>query len=166
GGDQPVPRGGLRAAFTVHQYAQLMEIVISADPSRLDIPLIHRFLTEESYWAKGIPLETVERSIRNSMAFGVYDGDRQVGFARVITDRATFGYLADVFILPEYRGRGLAGRLVREILAHPELNGLRRWMLATADAHGVYRKAGFGELAKPERFMEISDPDIYSRVQR
>lgn len=143
-----------------------MEIVISADPSRLDIPLIHRFLTEESYWAKGIPLETVERSIRNSMAFGVYDGDRQVGFARVITDRATFGYLADVFILPEYRGRGLAGRLVREILAHPELNGLRRWMLATADAHGVYRKAGFGELAKPERFMEISDPDIYSRVQR
>ena len=143
-----------------------MEIVISADPSRLDIPVIHRFLTEESYWAKGIPLETVERSIRNSMAFGVYDGDRQVGFARVITDRATFGYLADVFILPEYRGRGLAGRLVREILAHPELNGLRRWMLATADAHGVYRKAGFGEIAKPERFMEISDPDIYSRVQR
>ncbi len=143
-----------------------MEIVISADPSRLDIPLIHRFLTEESYWAKGIPLETVERSIRNSMAFGVYNGDRQVGFARVITDRATFGYLADVFILPEYRGRGLAGRLVREILAHPELNGLRRWMLATADAHGVYRKAGFRNLAKPERFMEISDPDIYSRVQR
>lgn len=143
-----------------------MEIVISADPSRLDIPVIHRFLSEESYWAKGIPLETVERSIRNSMAFGVYDADRQVGFARVITDRATFGYLADVFILPEYRGRGLAGRLVREILAHPELTGLRRWMLATADAHGVYRKAGFRNLAKAERFMEISDPDIYSRVQR
>lgn len=143
-----------------------MEIVISADPSRLDIPVIHRFLSEESYWAKGIPLETVERSIRNSMAFGVYDADRQVGFARVITDRATFGYLADVFILPEYRGRGLAGRLVREILTHPELTGLRRWMLATADAHGVYRKAGFRNLAKAERFMEISDPDIYSHVQR
>ncbi len=140
-----------------------MNIEISADPARLDIPMIHRFLSQESYWAKGIPPETVERSIRNSLAFGVYDQERQIGFARVITDKATFAYLADVFIVPEYRGRGLAGRLVREILDFPELEGLRRWLLVTADAHSIYRKQGFAEIARPDRFMEISDPLIYER---
>lgn len=140
-----------------------MDFIISADPSRLDIPLIHHFLSAESYWATGIPLETVELSIQNSLAFGVYEQDKQVGFARVISDRATFAYLADVFILPEYRGLGLAGKLVREVLAHPELTGLRRWLLVTADAHGVYGKHGFTEIARPERFMEIADPEVYTR---
>ncbi|MBC8053714.1 MAG: GNAT family N-acetyltransferase [Sphingobacteriaceae bacterium] len=138
-----------------------MNFLISADKTKLNVQLIHKYLSEESYWAKNIPLETVEQCVENSLSFGVYINDAQVGFARVITDSSTFAYLADVFILPQYRGRGLSKNLVEFILAYPELQGLRRWMLATADAHELYRKYGFKELSKPERFMEIANPSIY-----
>ena len=145
------------------------EYLISADPAQLDLHLIHQFLSEHSYWARGIPREVVARSIANSLCFGVYVVEnptpipdlRQVGFARVTTDRATFAYLGDVFILPEHRGRGLSKRLMDEILAHPDLQGLRRWMLATADAHELYRKYGFTALSNPDRFMQRHDADVY-----
>jgi GNAT superfamily N-acetyltransferase len=133
---------------------------ISSDPSRLDIPAIHAFLAR-SYWSPGIPLATVERAIANSLAFGVFQGQAQVGFARVITDRATFAYLADVYILEEHRGQGLGRRLVETVLAHPDLQGLRRFMLATRDAHGLYADFGFKALAAPDRLMEILRPQAY-----
>ena len=137
--------------------------LISTDKRLLDVAVIHGFLAG-SYWAAGIPLEIVKRSIDRSLAFGLYEGDRQVGFARVITDYATFAYLADVFILEEYRGRGLGSWLIEAVMSHPELQGLRRWMLVTRDAHGLYRKAGFADLKKPESIMEKTDPRIYSRI--
>ena len=136
------------------------EFLVTTDPARLDIEFIHSFLSN-SYWAEGIPRETVERSIANSLCFGVYEGDKQVGFARVITDYATFAYLADVFIAESYRGRGLSKVLMECIVKHPELQGLRRWTLATRDAHELYAKFGFTHLAKPDRFMELHDPDVY-----
>lgn len=129
-------------------------IEISAETNRIDIDFVHTFLTT-SYWAKGISREIVARGIANSLCFGVYIGDQQVGFARVITDRATFAYLSDVFILEGYQGRGLGKRLIEAILAHPELQGLRRWLLATADAHGLYAQFGFEPLAHPEKYMTI-----------
>lgn len=135
---------------------------ISTDPDRLDRPLIHEFLSA-SYWAKGIPRETVDRSIEGALCFGLYEADRQVGFARVITDRSTFAYLADVFVLESHRGRGLAAWLMETILGHPDLQGLRRWMLLTRDAHPLYRKGGFTELARPERVMEKVDAKVYER---
>jgi GNAT superfamily N-acetyltransferase len=135
-------------------------ITIDTDKSRLDLAVIHGFLTT-SYWAKGIPRETVERSIEGSLCFGVYEGPRQVGFARVITDSATFAYLADVFILESHRGRGLSRRLMDAIVAHPSLQGLRRWMLATRDAHGLYARYGFKPLAAPDRMMELHNPGVY-----
>ena len=128
---------------------------ISTDKSRLDLPLIHRFLSEESYWAKNVPRDVVERSIEHSLPFGVFDGERQIGFARVITDYAVYAYVADVFVVPEYRGRGAAKELMQAIRSHPELQGLRRWHLVTRDAGGLYRQFGFRELSKPERHMEI-----------
>ena len=131
------------------------EYVVSTDPARLDRDLVHRFLSQEAYWSRGVERDRVERSIESSIPFGVYLGDEQVGFARVITDRATFGWIADVFVVGEHRGRGLGKRLVGEILAHPELQGLRRWLLATADAHGLYRKFGFTQLEAQERFMAL-----------
>ena len=134
---------------------------ISSDPARIDVAAVHAFLTR-SYWAAGIPLETVRRSIEGSMPFGVHRGDQQVGFARVITDRATFAYLADVYILEEWRGRGLAHRLMDAIQAHPELQGLRRWMLATRDAHGLYAAHGFTPVKEAGRWMEIARPGIYA----
>jgi GNAT superfamily N-acetyltransferase len=145
------------------------EYFISTESAWLDLELIHQFLSEHSYWAKGIPRDVVARSIANSLCFGVYavlnahpDSDhRQVGFARVTTDRATFAYLGDVFILPEHRGRGLSKRLMEAILAHPDLQGLRRWMLATADAHELYRRFGFAALSQPDRFMQRHNPDVY-----
>ncbi|HEX7253075.1 MAG TPA: GNAT family N-acetyltransferase [Thermoanaerobaculia bacterium] len=136
--------------------------VISTDRRKLDRTVIHRFL-EGSYWAKGIPREIVDRCIENSLCFGLYDGGRQIGFARVVTDLSTFAYLADVFVLDSARGRGLGVWLIETIMGHPQLQGLRRWMLATADAHGLYRKFGFTALSRPERIMEITDPDIYTR---
>lgn len=133
---------------------------ISTDPTRLDRALIHSFLAS-SYWAGGIPRETVDRSIEGSLCFGLYENGRQVGFARVISDYATFAYLADVFILESHRGRGLATRLMESILAHPKLQRLRRWMLVTRDAHPLYRKVGFRDLEHPERIMEKTFPGIY-----
>jgi GNAT superfamily N-acetyltransferase len=135
---------------------------ISTDPDRLDRGVIHGFL-RDSYWASGIPREVVDASIRHSLPFGLYESDAMVGFARVITDFATFAYLADVFVLPSHRGRGLAIWLMEVIRGHPELQGLRRWVLATKDAHGLYEKSGFSELADPGRYMEIVDRDVYKR---
>ena len=142
----------------------LRGIVVDDDPARLDMDVIHGFLAG-SYWAQGIPREVVERAVRGSLCFGLYDGERQVGFARVVTDRATFAYLADVFVLEAYRGRGLSKLLVAEVLGHPSLQGLRRWMLATRDAHSLYAQYGFKPLSAPERFMEMHDPDVYRRGQ-
>ena len=138
------------------------EFVVTTDSGWLNENLIHNILSE-SYWAKGIPREVVERSIRNSLCFAVLKGHEQAGFARVITDYATFAYLADVFILEKYRGRGLGKFLIRCIMQHPELQGLRRWTLATRDAHGLYAQFGFKPLANPDRFMELHNPDVYQR---
>jgi GNAT superfamily N-acetyltransferase len=135
---------------------------ISTDRNRLDRGAIHEFL-KSSYWARGIPRPIVEKSIENSLCFGVYEGPRLVGFARVISDYATFAYLADVFVLESHRRRGLSKWLMEVIMGHPELQNLRRWTLATRDAHGLYEKFGFRTPAKPERQMEIADVDIYLR---
>ncbi len=140
------------------------DYVISTERSRLDLDVIHGFLTR-SYWSPGIPRGTVERAIQHSLPFGLYLGAAQVGFARVITDFTSFGYLADVFILEEHRGKGLSKWMMQVLFSHPELQGFRRWMLATRDAHGLYRQVGFTSLAAPERFMEKWDPDIYRRGQ-
>ncbi len=134
---------------------------VSTDPARLDVDLIHCFLTD-CYWAKDIPRPVVERSLRHSLCFGLYEGDRQVGFARVISDFATFAYLADVFVLESHRGRGLSKRLMECIRSHPDLQGLRRWSLVTRDAHDLYRHFGFTPLASPDRWMEIHDPEVYA----
>lgn len=139
------------------------EFLISTDRDKLDVPLIHSFLCNDTYWAKGIPFSTVERSLQHSLCFGLYHEQRQIGFARVITDYTTFAYLADVFIIPACRGQGLSKWLVKTILSHPELQGLRRWMLATADAHGLYTRFGFTPLPHPERFMQIHYPDVYKQ---
>ena len=137
---------------------------VSTDPRRLDLDVIHGFLSQQSYWAEGIPRDVVERSIRNSLGFGVYDDDRQVGFARVVTDRATFAYLADVFVLEAQRGRGLSKWLLECVLAHPDLQGLRRWHLTTRDAHGLYAQYGFQPLADPGTLMEIRRTDAYRQA--
>ena len=127
---------------------------ISTDPTRLQPAAIHAYLTR-SYWSPGIPQEVVERAIANSLCFGIYLGQAQVGFARVVTDKATFAYLADVYVLEEHRGQGLSKRLVRTILAHPELQGLRRFLLATRDAHTLYAQFGFAPTARPQTLMEL-----------
>ena len=137
------------------------DLVISDDKSLLDRALIHRFLSERSYWAKGVPREVVDRSIEHSLCFGIYHDGRQLGFARVVSDFATFAWLADVFVVEEQRGRGLSKRLVAAILAHPRLQGLRRFMLGTLDAHGLYAQFGFAPIKEVERFMEILRPNPY-----
>lgn len=137
------------------------EYMICTDRARLDVDVIQRFLTE-SYWAAGVPLDVVKRSIEHSLPFGLYRENRQIGFARVITDYATFAYLADVFVLDEFRGEGLGKWLIEVVVSHPELAGLRRWMLATRDAHGLYRKSGFTALSQPERWMEKHQPKVYA----
>lgn len=134
---------------------------ISTDAARLDIGAIHDFLSQ-SYWSPGIPRDIVERAISNSLCFGVYCEGKQVGLARVITDGATFAYLADVYILPEHRGQGLAQRLLGEVIKHPHLQGLRRMLLFTRDAHSLYAKFGFRPLAAPERAMDLQNPDAYA----
>jgi ribosomal protein S18 acetylase RimI-like enzyme len=136
--------------------------VVSDDPARIDLDVVHGYLSR-SYWSEGIPRATVERAVRNSLVFGLYAGDRQVGFARVITDRTTFAYLCDVFVLEEVQGRGLGKWLMEAVSTHPDLQGLRRFMLATRDAHGLYERYGFRPLKSPERFMERHDPDVYRR---
>lgn len=137
---------------------------ITTETSFFNVEFIHAFLSK-SYWAENIPLETVQRSIDNSLCFGVFHSGRQIGFARVITDKATFAYLADVFIDEAYRGQGLSKWLMEVIMAHPDLQGLRRMMLATRDAHGLYAQFGFSELTFPERWMQIHKPDIYKNPE-
>ncbi len=144
--------------------ADTATIAVSSDPRRLDVDLIHRFLSEESYWARGIPRDVVDRAIEHSLCFGAYDGDRQVGFARVITDRATYAYVADVFTLASHRGRGVGKRLMAAIVAHPDLQALRRWNLFTRDAHGLYRRYGFTDPRYPERLMERLLEPPYERT--
>ncbi|MCD7097323.1 GNAT family N-acetyltransferase [Stenotrophomonas sp. MMGLT7] len=135
---------------------------ISTDKHELDVELVHRFLSTQAYWSRGIPRATVERAIAGSLCFGGYvDGVGQVAFARVISDFATFGYLADVFVLPEHRGNGHSKRMVEAVLAHPRLQGLRRFMLATSDAHGLYAQYGFAAPARPQSLMEVQTPDLY-----
>jgi GNAT superfamily N-acetyltransferase len=130
--------------------------IISTNPARLDVAAIHGFLAHDSYWARNIPCELLERAIANSLNFGLYaPNGEQAGFARVVTDKSTFAWLCDVFVLPAYRGRGLSKWLMKEIGAHPDLQGLRRRMLATLDAHSLYEQFGFVPLAAPERFLEI-----------
>ncbi|MGF7080765.1 GNAT family N-acetyltransferase [Mucilaginibacter sp. UYCu711] len=131
---------------------------ISTDKGLLNFDVIYSYLDTESYWAKGIPAERLKRAIENSMCFGVYQGNEQIGFARVITDKATFGYIADVFILPGFRNIGLSKWLMQTIINHPDLQGLRRWSLATANAQGLYSQFGFTEITRPERWMEIFTP--------
>ena len=139
------------------------DYTISTDKARLDLKMIHAYLSQESYWAKGRSVETIKRSIENSLAFGIYKGERQVGFARVLTDYATFAWIADVFVMEEFRGQGLSKWLMEVMLAHPQLQGFRRWVLATKDAQGLYQKFGFTELLKPERWMERHDPQTEER---
>ena len=135
---------------------------ISTEKEKFDIDLIHSFLNR-SYWAEGISKEIIKRSIDGALCFAVFENDKQVGFARMITDKATFAYLADVFIIAEYRGLGLSKWLMEVIMSHPDLQGLRRIMLATRDAHGLYEKFGFTPLNNVDRWMHIHNPEIYKQ---
>jgi GNAT superfamily N-acetyltransferase len=139
------------------------QFLISTDRARLDFNVVHGYISNESYWGKGRSIETIKRSVENSLPFGIYKDDRQVGFARVVTDYATFAWVADVFVLEEFRGLGLSKWLMEVMIAHPGLQGFRRWVLATKDAHGLYRKFGFTELLRPERWMERHDPHTQER---
>ena len=154
--DIPLPhaRRAPRSSFAAARITRVNTYDISTDPSRLQLDAIHAYLTR-SYWSPGIPKDVVARAIANSMCFGLYLGETQVGFARVVTDQATFAYLADVYVLEAHRGQGLSKRLVAAIQAHPGLQGLRRFMLATRDAHGLYVQFGFNALSKPQSMMEI-----------
>ena len=137
------------------------DYLISTDNNLLDLAVIHGFLTT-SYWSEGIPFDIVKKSMDHSLHFGLYRGDQQIGFARVITDYATFAYIGDVFILEEYRGRGLSKWMMEFVMKHPELQGLRRFQLVTRDAHQLYERFGFAPPANPDRHMEIFRPDLYS----
>jgi GNAT superfamily N-acetyltransferase len=137
------------------------EFIISTDRNRLQIDVIHRFLSEESYWAKERTREQTETAVKNSLCFGVYWGENQIGFARVVTDFATFAYLGDVFVLETHRGLGLSKWLMEIIINHPDLQGFRRWILATQDAHRLYENYGFTALKAPERWMEKAAPNAY-----
>lgn len=137
------------------------EYDIDTDRRRLDIAAIHKFLSQESYWAASRPLEQTLTAIENSDCFGVFKGREQVGFARVVTDRATFAYIGDVYIIEEHRGKGLSKWLMKVIVEQPDLQRLRRWILATRDAHGLYEQYGFTELKHPDRWMEKPAPDAY-----
>lgn len=142
-----------------------MSYVISTDKSRLDLPMLHGFLTV-SYWSSGIPLDTVQKAIENSLCFGAYDEEgQQVGFSRVVTDKASFAYLADVFVLPAYRGKGISKLLMEAYSNHPDLQGIRRHMLATRDAHELYKKFGFTPVPNPEILMQKHDAEVYKRIE-
>jgi GNAT superfamily N-acetyltransferase len=139
---------------------------VSTDPARLDLDAVHAALTE-AYWSAGIPRDIVERALQDSLCFGLYAPDgRQIGLARVITDRATFAYLCDVYVLPAFRGRGLGKLLMSRVMAHPDLQGLRRFSLVTRDAHELYRQLGFTEIKNPDRHMEIVRPDLYKTSKK
>ncbi len=137
------------------------DLTIDTSRGRLQIDVIQDFLSRESYWANTRTIEQTITAIENSICFGVYKGDRQIGFARVISDRATFAYIGDVFVIDEFRGRGLSKWLMETIIAHPDLQDLRRWILATRDAHGLYSQYGFEPLKHPERWMERPAPNAY-----
>jgi GNAT superfamily N-acetyltransferase len=139
-------------------------LVVSTDPARLDLGVVQRWLAEASYWAQGVPRDVVERAAKGSLNFGLHAPEGQVGYARVVTDYATFAWLADVFVLPPYRGRGLGTWLVECVMTCPELQGMRSYLLATADAHELYRRFGFEE-PEPGRIMRKHDPDIYLRAR-
>lgn len=143
--------------------AQNENYLISTNPSLLQTDVIYNYLHNDSYWAKGIPREVVEKSLANSLCFGLYKGTIQIGFARLVTDMATFAYLADVFVLPEYRGKGLSKWLMQTIHAHPELQNLRRWWLGTKDAHGLYEQFGWTRINEDvsKRFMQKHNPGVY-----
>lgn len=143
-----------------HEWTQ-GEFTISTARDRLQIEAIHRFLSEESYWASNRTKEQTETAIKNSLPFGVYKGENQIGFARIVTDYATFAYLGDVYILESFRGQGLSKWLMETIVGHPNLQGFRRWVLATKDAHTLYEKFGFHQLVHPERWMEKPAPNAY-----
>jgi len=146
-----------------HHFLELRgELELSSDPARLDRALIREYLANESYWATGVPAGVIERALDHSLCFGIYRGGTQLAFARAVTDRATFAYLADVFVLAGERGCGLGKWLIEAIGRHPDLQGLRRWLLATRDAHALYAQYGFKPLANPARFMERHDPEIYA----
>jgi len=145
---------------TLHETTE-GDVFLSTDQRHIDVDLVHRFLSESSTWARGIPRATVEEAIRNSLCFGLYRDGAQLAFCRIVTDGATFGNLVDVFVLPEMRGRGLSKMLMDFVMAHPLIPRLRRFTLATTDAHGLYEKFGFRQLGKPETYMEIYRPDIY-----
>lgn len=133
---------------------------VSTDPARVQLDVVHGFLTK-AYWSEGIPRETVARAIAHSLPFGVYEGATQVGFARVVSDYTAIAYVGDVFVLPEWRGRGLSRFVMECMLAHPDLQGLRRWVLLTRDAHGLYEKFGFERITNPERWMHRWTPNVY-----
>ena len=137
--------------------------VISTDATLLNLLAIHDFLCNHAYWAKGIPLATVQRALENSLCFGLYQDTQQVGLTRIITDRATYAYLCDVYVLDGHRGRGLARWLMECVTQHPDLQGLRRMFLGTRDAHSLYAQFGFVALTEPERYMAKLDPDVYLR---
>ena len=144
-----------------YQTWQRDKFEISTDKSKLQIDVIQNFLADESYWASTRTIEQTKIAIENSICFGIYDADTQIGFARVVSDFATFAYIGDVFVLSEYRGHGLSKWLMKAMLEHPDLQGLRRWILATKDAHGLYSQFGFHELIFPERWMELPAPNAY-----
>jgi GNAT superfamily N-acetyltransferase len=144
----------------MHNEWKRNEMLVSDDPARLDVEAIHAFLNR-AYWCVGIPRETVERAVCHSLCFGLYDGSAQVGLARVITDHATFAYLCDVYVLESHRGRGLGKWLIECVMAHPAIPGLRRFNLATRDAHSLYVRHGFKPLRHPENHLELHQPDIY-----
>jgi GNAT superfamily N-acetyltransferase len=148
-----------------HYKVRKDDYCISTDPSLLDADVIYNYLSKESYWAQNIPKTVVEKSISNSLCFGLYHHNKQIGFARLVTDKATFAYLADVFVLDEYRKRGLSKWLIETIQAHPELQGLRRWMLGTRDAHGLYEQFGWTVLDEDtrKRFMQRHNKNVYSQ---
>jgi GNAT superfamily N-acetyltransferase len=139
----------------------MTEFRITTDTTELDVPFIHRFLSEQSSWAKGIPYSLVQRSIENSLCFGGFIGKEQIAFARVISDYATFANLVDVFVLPEHRGKGFSKALMAAVVSHPDLQGLRRFTLATKDAHGLYAQYGFTAPLYPQTFMERYAPSVY-----
>ncbi len=144
-----------------YQTWQRDKFEISTDKARLQINVIQQFLADESYWASTRTLEQTQIAIENSVCFGIYDAEKQIGFARVVSDFATFAYIGDVFVLSEYRGHGLSKWLMEAMLEHPDLQGLRRWVLATKDAHGLYSQFGFHGLKFPERWMELPAPNAY-----
>lgn len=156
-------------SFKIHSFKIIkMEItdngfIFSDDINLVDVKAVHHYLSTQSYWAKGIPLETVQISIANSLCFGVYKEGKQVGFARWVTDRATFAYLCDVYIENDFRGLGLSKKLMSLMLFHPDLQSLRRYSLATLDAHSLYAQFGFKPISTPENLMEILVKDIYSK---